>query len=172
MYNQPYIFAMTEQEAKKVVDIIVGAGDKERAREMMVEFILQFPDYAHIARKMFREKFGEEIVRDNEMAREIIREVIHKVAENYGVDVEKIILFGSRARGDHNEDSDWDVLVVVRQSIDPKKMRDIWGEIHGILGALLMEPFDILIKSRQEFETETDIVNTVSNEAKLEGVEL
>jgi len=163
---------MTAKEAKKVVDIIVGAGDKERAREMIVRFILHFPDYAHIARRMFREKFGEAVVRDDEMARSIIREVIHKVAGEHGVDVEKIILFGSRARGDHSEDSDWDVLVVVRQSIDREKMMDIWDEIHGILGALLMKPFDILIKSRREFEAEMGVVNTVSNEARLEGVEL
>ncbi len=163
---------MTEQEAKKVVDIIVGAGDKERAREMIVRFILHFPAHARVARRMFREKFSEAVVRNDEMARSIIREVIHKVAGEHGVDVEKIILFGSRARGDHSEDSDWDVLVVVRQSIDREKMMDIWDEIHGILGALLMKPFDILIKSRREFEAEMGVVNTVSNEARLEGVEL
>ena len=44
--------------------------------------------------------------------REEIKRTILKVAGKYGVKVEKIILFGSRARGDYRENSDWDVLIV------------------------------------------------------------
>ncbi len=34
-------------------------------------------------------------------------------------DVERIILFGSRARGDHRPDSDWDFLVVMPSRLRP-----------------------------------------------------
>ncbi|MGH7961742.1 MAG: nucleotidyltransferase domain-containing protein [Candidatus Binatia bacterium] len=33
----------------------------------------------------------------------------------HGVPLHSIVLFGSRARGDHDPDSDYDVLVVVEQ---------------------------------------------------------
>ena len=33
-------------------------------------------------------------------------------AARLGIAVEKVILFGSRARGDYRPDSDWDILVV------------------------------------------------------------
>ncbi len=35
-----------------------------------------------------------------------IKEVIENAAERRGIDVEAVILFGSRARGDFREDSD------------------------------------------------------------------
>ena len=159
---------MTEQEAKKVVDIIVGAGDKECAREMIVRFILNFPDHARIARRVFREKFGEAVVRDEEMARSIIREVIHKVAGEHGVDVEKIILFGSRARGDHSEDSDWDVLVVVRQSIRRELKIKFAAEILEMLANYLI-PCDIIVKSILEINKKA-IPGTVVETAVSEGV--
>ena len=34
-----------------------------------------------------------------------------------GIDYEKVILFGSRARGDNRHDSDFDIMVVVPQNI-------------------------------------------------------
>jgi len=51
------------------------------------------------------------------MAESIIKEVINETLKAYNLEAEKIILFGSRARGDHKKDSDWDILVVVKQPI-------------------------------------------------------
>ncbi|RDD52236.1 nucleotidyltransferase domain-containing protein, partial [Nanoarchaeota archaeon NZ13-N] len=38
----------------------------------------------------------------------LIKETILNVAKEYNVEIDKIILFGSRARGDFRENSDWD----------------------------------------------------------------
>ena len=46
--------------------------------------------------------------KDKEILNEIKR-VIMDVAKEMGVEIDKIILFGSRARGDYREDSDWDI---------------------------------------------------------------
>jgi len=35
--------------------------------------------------------------------------------KKYGIEIDKIILFGSRARGDYREDSDWDILIVTKK---------------------------------------------------------
>ena len=49
--------------------------------------------------------------------------------------IAKVILFGSKARGDHDEHSDIDLLVVASMSLD-------WKEEKAIIGAL----FDIGMK--------------------------
>jgi len=43
-----------------------------------------------------------------------LAELSRKVRERFGDCVEKIILFGSHARGDYGEDSDIDLLVIVK----------------------------------------------------------
>ncbi|MDD5088656.1 MAG: nucleotidyltransferase domain-containing protein [bacterium] len=49
---------------------------------------------------------------------QILRELKVKLAELYGERLEKLILFGSQARGDAEPDSDIDVLVVLRGDDD------------------------------------------------------
>lgn len=44
----------------------------------------------------------------------IIKEFKKAVADLYGQRLDKIILYGSRARRDHREDSDFDFLVVLK----------------------------------------------------------
>jgi len=43
-----------------------------------------------------------------------------------------LILFGSRARGDYREDSDWDVLVLTDKEANPTLKRRIRDEIFDI----------------------------------------
>lgn len=51
------------------------------------------------------------------------------VAEAYGDRLERVVLFGSRARGDHRPDSDYDIAVFVRNC------GTLWDEL-GILGEI------------------------------------
>ena len=44
--------------------------------------------------------------------------------ERFGARLERVVLFGSRARGDADEESDVDVLVVVRD-LSPAERRDV-----------------------------------------------
>ena len=46
--------------------------------------------------------------------------------------VERLVLFGSRARGDHRPDSDYDLLVVVRQR-DPVVVEALYEAVMDIL---------------------------------------
>jgi len=47
----------------------------------------------------------------------LIKEIILKTAKKHNIEIDKIILFGSRARGDYREDSDWDILIVTRKKL-------------------------------------------------------
>jgi predicted nucleotidyltransferase len=47
--------------------------------------------------------------------KEKIKNIINQVFEEKGIRVERIILFGSRARGDFKENSDWDLLIIVEK---------------------------------------------------------
>ena len=53
----------------------------------------------------------------------------------YGERIERVVLFGSRARGDHRPDSDYDVAVFLRD------YRSLWGDLEGMSEAAL----DILV---------------------------
>jgi predicted nucleotidyltransferase len=102
-----------------------------------------------------------------------IKNIIEKVFTQKGLILYSIFLFGSRARGDFRDESDFDILVITEDELPQKERRNLVGEI---LMALHEEirfiSFDVLIKSRRNFEEEKDIVNTISNEVFLEGTKL
>ena len=92
--------------------------------------------------------------------------LLHRVLREWKP--ERIQLFGSRARGDANPDSDWDILVVVPETslvaVDPlvpwRLRRD-----SGVRA-------DVIVYSSGEFEAERDVPNTLAYEAASAGVAL
>jgi uncharacterized protein len=85
------------------------------------------------------------------------------------VDPEKIILFGSRARGDHRSDSDLDLLIVENEPFS--KTRSRLKEIAKIRRALqhTLISKDILLYSKEEIEYWKDSVNHVIAHSLKEG---
>ena len=77
-------------------------------------------------------------------------------------------LFGSRARGDAQPDSDYDVLVVVSASQLPGHRRDAVA-LRALRG--LRASVDVLVLTRAEFDGKLDVVcslpATVVREGKL-----
>ena len=61
-------------------------------------------------------------------------------------DPERIILFGSRARGDHRPDRDFDILVV-KETEEPRYTRS--RALYGALSDLLVET-DIMVYTPEE----------------------
>lgn len=47
----------------------------------------------------------------------------------YGDRIERVVLYGSRARGDHREDSDYDIAVFIHD------LTDRWDEVRRIVAA-------------------------------------
>ena len=78
---------------------------------------------------------------------------------------EKIILFGSHARGAAGPDSDVDLLVVmpVQGSVVDKRL-----EIHAALRGIPV-PLDVVVTSPNDFAWRTDVVGTIEWPAAREG---
>lgn len=81
---------------------------------------------------------------------------------------ERIQLFGSRARGEANLESDWDILVVVPEaSLVPADPLVPW-RLRRDTGVRA----DVVVYSSREFEAERDVPNTLAYEAASAGVAL
>ena len=103
--------------------------------------------------------------------REVIKDTITELIEKAGFKVEKIILFGSRAKGNWRTDSDWDLLIIVDKNITFMEMKKIIGDIQIRLAREKI-PNDIIIRSVQEFSVAKESIGNLSYYAKREGIEI
>jgi predicted nucleotidyltransferase len=83
----------------------------------------------------------------------------------------KVLLFGSRARGDFDQASDYDVLVITSSEIDKKKQSILGHRVRQEMAKSLIS-VDILLKSQAEVEYFADVKETTIYNALLEGVEI
>ncbi len=60
----------------------------------------------------------------------VAKEIIAEEVEKAGYHLERVMLFGSRARGDFRSDSDWDFYVIVEEEIAPSDRREIVKNIY------------------------------------------
>src|SRR5207237_9253236 len=80
---------------------------------------------------------------------------------------QRVILFGSRARGQSNRDSDVDLLVVVDDDTPPDKLTSRAGyEAQGSYRAAA----DVFPIRAETFERERAIANTLAAEADADGI--
>jgi len=101
----------------------------------------------------------------------LIAEIIRSEATDAGVTVEKIVLFGSRARGDADAQSDWDVLVVLRNSISHPERIALSTRLNRALARRLI-PCDLLIRSSQEVQKQAHQIGSIVRTALAEGISL
>ena len=95
--------------------------------------------------------------------RKMIDEMVNRIVEHF--DPEKIILFGSHARGEAGPESDVDLLVVMPiTGSKRKKMVEIGVSLHDIPLAK-----DILVTTPEDFEWRKEIVGTIERPAAREG---
>jgi predicted nucleotidyltransferase len=60
-------------------------------------------------------------------------------------EVQSLVLFGSRARGDARADSDLDLLVIVRDLLTPEREKQLRHRVRALLLPLLPVDLDLLI---------------------------
>ncbi len=101
-----------------------------------------------------------------------ILEILKSILNELNIKYSKILLFGSRARGDFREESDWDFLIILEKPVDAKTKKELWFNIYKKLHEVYpFISFDIVLKDAESFEEEKTIVNTISNEVYLDGIE-
>ncbi len=82
----------------------------------------------------------------------------------------EVILFGSRARGDERNDSDWDILILTDYSVDlqtERKFRDKLYDLHLETG----ESFSVFAYSKNDWVTKQRITPFYQN-VTHEGIRL
>ena len=83
----------------------------------------------------------------------------------------KIILFGSRARKNFFEESDYDFLVITKETYEEKQKRILKSMIRKELAKFKI-PSDILIQSETEIELKKEITGHIIKQVLKEGVVL
>lgn len=103
------------------------------------------------------------------MEREIIKEIIERIFREAKIEIEKLILFGSRARGDYQKYSDWDLLIVTKKELSRKEKQKIAHLIRKELAEHFIDG-DIIIKSEEEIKRRKDVIGSIIKSALKEGV--
>jgi len=95
--------------------------------------------------------------------RSSLDEIVRRIVERF--DPERIILFGSHARGAAGLDSDVDLLVVMPvEGSRREKAVEIGVALHDI-----RVPKDIIVTTPEDFEWRKEIVGTIERPAAREG---
>jgi predicted nucleotidyltransferase len=102
---------------------------------------------------------------------EIAKKIIMEEAEKAGYKVDSIILFGSRARGDYKEDSDWDFFVVTDKNIFKEDMKMILRNIRRRMAVNKISN-DIVIKSKDIYKNQKNDTGFLSYYVNKEGVNI
>lgn len=92
-----------------------------------------------------------------------IRRMVKRIVTRFHPD--RVILFGSRARGDARPDSDVDILVVMPTGPAKREAQlDVRSALHDI-----RMPVDVIVSSPDEYAWRKDVVGTIEWPASREG---
>lgn len=82
----------------------------------------------------------------------------------------EVILYGSRARGDENPESDWDILILTDYPVDLNKERLFRNKLYD-LELETEEPFSIFVYSKADWISIQSITPFFQN-VTVEGIRL
>ncbi len=102
-------------------------------------------------------------MRKVKISRTMMKKMVNRIVDHFNP--EKIILFGSHARGDAGPDSDVDLLIVM--PVEGSK-REKQLEVRAILDDIPI-PKDVIVTRPEDFEWRKEIVGTIERPADQEG---
>jgi len=99
---------------------------------------------------------------------EKIIELLSSTLEKKLPEAIRLLIFGSRARGLSNEDSDLDIAVVVKSSAEKNLWMRLWSIKWEILEKLNLEefPLSLIFLSEEDFNSDSALIH----EIKKDGV--
>ncbi|MDA8053632.1 MAG: nucleotidyltransferase domain-containing protein [Deltaproteobacteria bacterium] len=89
---------------------------------------------------------------------ETAKKIITEEVEHAGYKVDRIILFGSRARGDYEKGSDYDFLIVLKQNISHNDESALLLKIRRQMAKLKIDN-DTLISSSDRLQEDNNVGN-------------
>ena len=93
----------------------------------------------------------------------IVDEVIRRIVAT--AQPQRIMLFGSAARGQINEDSDLDFLEIMRGPVHRRALaQEIYRNLHGIL-----TPVDVVVATEQDVKQHGQAIGSILRPALREG---
>jgi predicted nucleotidyltransferase len=98
-----------------------------------------------------------------------IKEEILKTLNEKGIRIKRIILFGSRARGEATTLSDYDLLIITEKTFPIGEKMSIAKAVRKALSELLV-PSDVIINSEEEVEITKDRIGCITRYAIKEGI--
>jgi uncharacterized protein len=96
----------------------------------------------------------------------LIRKKIDEIDESA-----EVILYGSRARGDNKQDSDWDLMILLNKEKVDKKVEQVFRHHLFDLELELGVPISVYVFSKQEWEKKYSITPFYRN-IKIEGIHI
>ena len=82
----------------------------------------------------------------------------------------KVLLFGSYARGEEKQGSDYDLLVITKETFPPLEKINWRTKIHKQLVHALHAPFDVLLDSEEEVTRKKELLGHIIRSAMKEGI--
>lgn len=102
-----------------------------------------------------------------------LTDLVKRLYQHYGFDLRRVVLFGSKARGDFYHESDLDVLVVVRMA--SHNYWRYWNEITTLVWQIELE-YDLVISLLVENEPDYAIMSKhellLTKNIERDGIEL
>jgi len=100
------------------------------------------------------------------------KSIIIEEVEKYGYKVEAVYLFGSRAREDFKEDSDWDFFVITDKEIEDQLKWDMSVKIRRRLAITNKTSNDIFIASAKKWKEKNNDIGYLDYYVLNEGMSL
>jgi predicted nucleotidyltransferase len=102
----------------------------------------------------------------NSVNDDLVRDIVRRIIET--AQPEKVILFGSQARGDARPDSDFDLLVI-KQSDEPRQCRSV--PLYVALADLPVE-VEVMVYTPEEVEEWREVPQAFVTTAVREGTRI
>ncbi len=106
------------------------------------------------------------VIKDQQEAYKIIKESVNELLPD-----SSILLFGSRARHDNTEESDFDLMIITNNDHDPGELRYYKALIRKKLAQKRI-PADIIIQSKAEVERKKKITGHIVRQVLRESIKL
>ena len=100
-----------------------------------------------------------------------VKEKIFQIAEESQLDIEQLIIFGSRAREDYTEDSDVDI-VIVSEGFEGTEWYKRGQEFHFKWDYQEMPEPEIICLTPEEYRERSQKLGDVVRKASKEGIQL